>query len=90
LPELLIGVTKDRYRCGKDIISKFEPVLFILDDGFQHHRLHRDLDLVVLDGASPFGGDFQLKREDKSALKFADAIVLNDTACAGNIEPTLR
>lgn len=90
LPGLTIGVGKDRYRCGVDMLSRFNPDTFILDDGFQHHRLHRDLDVVVLDSAFPFGGNFQLKRESKTALRYADIVALNDTVGMGNISPTLE
>jgi tetraacyldisaccharide 4'-kinase len=90
LPELTVGVGRDRYRRGVDILSRFSPDIFILDDGFQHQRLHRDLDVVVLDSAFPFGGNFQLKRESKTALRSADIVALNDTVGMGTINPTLE
>ena len=89
-PELIIGVSKDRYRCGEEIISKFDPDVFILDDGFQHHQLKRDLDLVVLDSASPSGEKLQLKRERKASLWFPDIILLNDTLGVGGIEQPIE
>jgi tetraacyldisaccharide 4'-kinase len=89
-PELIIGVSRDRYRCGEEIISRFDPDVFILDDGFQHHQLNRDLNLVVLDSAFPFGKRPQLKRERKASLRFADIIVLNDTLGLKSIEPTIK
>lgn len=53
----------------------------LLDDGFQHRRLHRDLELVVLDPANPFGyGAFLprgLLRDSPKELKRADAIFLS-------------
>lgn len=90
LPQLIIGVSKDRYRCGEEIISKFNPDVVILDDGFQHHQLNRDLNLVVLDSASPFGGRLQLNRERKASLRFADIVLLNDTLRMGSIQPTIK
>ncbi len=52
----------------------------ILDDGFQHRRLHRDLDLVLLDGLCPFGHGHLLPRgllrEPPSALRRADVVVI--------------
>jgi tetraacyldisaccharide 4'-kinase len=55
--------------------------LIILDDGFQHRRLHRDLDLVVIDSSNPFGyGAFLprgLLRDPPSRLKSTDAIFVN-------------
>ncbi|MBN4060889.1 tetraacyldisaccharide 4'-kinase [bacterium AH-315-I18] len=53
---------------------------FVLDDGFQHRKAARDLDLVLIDASNPFGYDHLLPRglmrEPKSALKRADAIII--------------
>lgn len=48
-------VGKDRYRSGQSLIDQFKPDVILLDDGFQYLRLHRDLDLLVVDGISPWG-----------------------------------
>jgi tetraacyldisaccharide 4'-kinase len=54
--------------------------LFLLDDGFQHARLHRDLDVVVLDGLDPLAGGYVFPagrlREPAAALRRANAIVI--------------
>lgn len=54
--------------------------LFILDDGFQHWRLYRDLDILLIDGADPFGNNRLLPlgilREPPEEIKRADIIVL--------------
>ncbi len=56
--------------------SKF----LLIDDGFQHRALARDLDIVMLDAENPFGFNYLLPRgllrEPKSALKRADLIVI--------------
>jgi tetraacyldisaccharide 4'-kinase len=62
-------------------VSGFPPrFLFILDDGFQHWRLHRDLDILLIDGADPFGNNRLLPlgrlREPLRELRRADIIVL--------------
>ncbi|MDI6776693.1 MAG: tetraacyldisaccharide 4'-kinase [Syntrophales bacterium] len=53
--------------------------ILILDDGFQHHSLFRDIDIVLLDAARPFGNGRLLPRgplrESTEALKRADIIV---------------
>lgn len=53
---------------------------FVLDDGFQHRRAQRDLDLVLIDATNPWGYGSMLPRglmrEPRSALKRADAIVV--------------
>jgi tetraacyldisaccharide 4'-kinase len=54
--------------------------VFLLDDGFQHRRAARDLDIVLLDATEPFGFDHRLPRgllrEPPSALARADALVV--------------
>lgn len=48
----------------------------IIDDGFQHHRLHKDFDVVLIDAVSGLKGLKSRSRESISTLKFADAIIL--------------
>ena len=52
----------------------------ILDDGFQHRRLHRDIDIILIDATNPFGGQHLiprgLLREEISSLKRAHFAVL--------------
>jgi len=54
--------------------------VLVLDDGFQHRRLARDLDLVLIDALDPWGSDHLLPRgllrEPRSALRRADAVIL--------------
>jgi tetraacyldisaccharide 4'-kinase len=63
--------------------ARFRPGVFILDDGFQHWRLERQVDLVMIDALDPFGGSglFPLGRlrEPLEALKHADAFILTRT-----------
>ncbi|MCD6505110.1 tetraacyldisaccharide 4'-kinase [Candidatus Poribacteria bacterium] len=71
---------RDRFKAGMIAFNRFKPDLLLLDDGFQHLKLSRDLDLVVVDGAEPFGTGRLLPagtlREPPSALKRADLIIL--------------
>ncbi len=83
-PEATIGIGADRVLLAQQILAlekEQSPPVFLLDDGFQHQRLSRDLDIVVVDAANPFGNGRTLPagrlREPKSALKRADLIVLN-------------
>ncbi len=57
---LVTGV--DRYQAGLKAWEAFQPDLILLDDGFQHFQLYRDLDVVLLDAASPFGNGRLLPR----------------------------
>jgi len=58
LPGVAVVVGPDRHRAGREALRRLEPApdLFLLDDGFSHLRLHRDLDLVAFPAADPFGG----------------------------------
>ena len=76
-----VGIGSNRYRTAKILLDQHpETDVFVLDDGFQHARLPRDLDIVVIDGLDPFGKDHVVPlgrlREPLSALKRADVFVV--------------
>lgn len=75
-----IGIAADRYRCGAEVERRFHPDLLLLDDGFQHRRLARDLDVVLIDVTAPFGRRELLPlgrlREPISSLARAGVLVL--------------
>jgi tetraacyldisaccharide 4'-kinase len=58
LPGVAVVVGPNRYQAGQQALHRLDPApgLFLLDDGFSHLRLHRDLDLVAFPAADPFGG----------------------------------
>jgi len=74
-----VVVDEDRYRGGKFAFEKLGAQMLILDDGFQHRRLARDVDILLLkfkdlrDRLLPFGR----LREPLSSLKRAHALVLS-------------
>lgn len=74
-----LGVGADRYKNGM-VLSKHGVDSFVLDDGFQHLKLARDADVVLIDASDPFGGGRLLPsgrlREPLSALRRADVIVI--------------
>jgi tetraacyldisaccharide 4'-kinase len=80
LPGIPVLIGKDRYRSGRYACDHFGAQIVILDDGFQHLALHRDLDIVLLDVTNPFGHGALLPRgilrEPIQALRRADAIVM--------------
>lgn len=80
LADVPVGVGADRFRVGELVAGKFHPEVFLLDDGFQHLRLARDVDIVLLDSSDPFGGGYALPagrlRESPAALARADMVVL--------------
>ena len=55
LPGVPVVVDPDRVRGGLAAASRFNPGIVLLDDGYQHRRLARDLDIVLLDAVEPFG-----------------------------------
>ncbi len=80
LPGVGVYTGASRYEAGRAAWKEHKPDLFLLDDGFQHFQLRRDLDIVLLDAASPFGNGFLLPRgplrEPVSALAAADLLIL--------------
>jgi tetraacyldisaccharide 4'-kinase len=75
-----VGIAADRYKAGRALEERFHPEVFLLDDGFQHRQLGRDLDLVLIDVTEPFGRREFLPlgrlREPLTALGRADAVLL--------------
>lgn len=74
-----IFVGQDRIKSVRKAISLGAGTV-VLDDGFQHLRLKRDLDIVLIDSSNPFGNGHifprGILRESLSNLKRADVIVL--------------
>ena len=73
----------DRVAAANEAIQRFQATCLLVDDGFQHRRLARDLDIVLIDATCPFGYDHLLPRgllrEPASSLKRANAVVLTRT-----------
>lgn len=80
LPGVPVVLSKRRYPAGMYASKKFGSDFFVLDDGFQHMALERDIDMVLLDAESPFGNGYLLPRgplrEPLKNLGRADAICL--------------
>ena len=76
-----VVVSGSRYDAGIKAIKEIKPDIFILDDGFQHYQLYRDIDILVFDATKPFWKDRLLPegrlREPVSFYRFADVIVVN-------------
>lgn len=73
-------VGRDRVRAGRRAVQRYQTEVIVLDDGFQHMRLKRDLDIVLLDAQHPFGNGYLVPRgtlrEPLSSLSRADACLL--------------
>lgn len=87
LPKIPIVVGKQRYLTGKTAIDHFKSEVLILDDGFQHRQLARDLDILTIDATQPYGTGALLPigtlREPMSAIRRADIILLTRTDAVG-------
>jgi len=85
LPGVAVVVGADRHRAGLEAMARLRPApdLFLLDDGFSHLALHRDLDLLAFPAADPFGGGRLWPggrlREPLAAATRADAVLLTGT-----------
>ena len=79
LPGVPVVVDADRERGGIEALRLGADVL-VLDDGFQHLRLERDLDLVLIDAADPWGGGrlppVGRLREPLTAIRRASAVLI--------------
>jgi tetraacyldisaccharide 4'-kinase len=89
LPGVVVAVGRRRARVGLILEQRFGPLVHVLDDGFQHLALHRDLDLVCLEARdledAPMPGG--RLREPVSALAEADLLLLSGLPAEGSDEP---
>lgn len=81
LPEVPIGVGKNRWKRGRSVLDAFPDTdCFLLDDGFQHRKLDRQVDLVLVDATHPFANGSYLPsgplREGPQALRRASAVLV--------------
>ncbi|WP_457626487.1 tetraacyldisaccharide 4'-kinase [Persephonella sp.] len=76
-----VVVSESRYEAGIKAVEKINPDIIILDDGFQHFQLHRDVNILVIDATQPFWEDSLLPagrlREPPEFYRYADIIVIN-------------
>jgi len=74
------GIGSDRWSTGRLLEQKCPTDVFLLDDGFQHRGLERQLDIVLIDALNPFAGGAAVPlgglREPLTALGRADAFVI--------------
>ena len=83
---------RDRVKSGEKAINDFGVDCVVLDDGFQHLRLKRDLDVVVIDALNPFGGENLIPRgslrEPLQNLERADLFIISH--CDQGNQQTIR
>lgn len=97
LPGIPVVVGSRRYQAALLALQRFSPDVVVLDDGFQHIQLRRDLDIVLLDAGNPFGNGklfpAGILREPINALKRAHAVLITKTDVAtdvGKLKETIR
>lgn len=80
----------DRIAAGQEAIKDFGTDCFVLDDGFQHLRIARDLNIVTIDATNPWGGGSLLPygrlRESPESLSRADCVVITRCDQVSNVE----
>lgn len=80
LPEVLFAVAETKTEAARLLVAKHQPELILIDDGFQHRRLARDIDLLLIDATGDIRKEslFPLgrRREPLSAIKRADLVIL--------------
>jgi tetraacyldisaccharide 4'-kinase len=89
-PQVIVAVGGDRAALGRWVLEQFPVDCMILDDGFQHRALHRDVDLVLLDAMDATGIDAMLPagrlREPLSGLKRATAVLITRAEIQEGVE----
>jgi tetraacyldisaccharide 4'-kinase len=90
LADVPVAVGRKRYDIAMQAVNRFSPDVVLLDDGFQHFQLARDIDIVLLDNARPLGNRHLLPagplREPLTTIRLADIIVFtrSDNPGAGH------
>lgn len=83
IPGIMNILGKDRVKSGWEAINRRQAECLLLDDGFQHLRLSRDMDIVLIDTLEPFGYEYTLPRgllrEPLKGLRRSDLFLLTHT-----------
>lgn len=100
LDELCPGVpheqNRKRWQGAQKILDRNEANVLVLDDGFQHRQLHRDLDIVLVDALNPWGYNALLPRgllrETLNGLRRADIVLITrcELSTAEQIEEIVK
>jgi tetraacyldisaccharide 4'-kinase len=88
LPDVPHVQDPDRVEAARIAVEELDTQIVLMDDGFQHRRLHRDLDIVVIDATCPFGYGHLLPRgllrEPIASLRRADLVILSRCDLVGS------
>src|SRR5881296_404202 len=93
-PGAVVAVGADQYRLGRWVLERFPIDCFLLDDGFQHLALRRDVDLLLVDASDPASLQALLPagrlREPLSTAARATAILVTRADTAAGLNPVLE
>lgn len=85
LPDVPHVQDADRVRAARMAVEEFAAQMILLDDAFQHRRIHRDLDIVLIDATEPFGFGHLFPRgtlrESLTGIDRADLIAITRADC---------
>jgi tetraacyldisaccharide 4'-kinase len=85
-----VFIGRERSLSGQAAVEKFQARVVILDDGFQHLPLKRDVNILLVDARTPFGNGWLFPRgalrEPLDQVKRADAVILTKVDLSDNIE----
>uniref|UniRef100_Q01SE9 Tetraacyldisaccharide 4'-kinase n=1 Tax=Solibacter usitatus (strain Ellin6076) TaxID=234267 RepID=Q01SE9_SOLUE len=88
-----VGIGADRFQTGSLLAERFGTDVVVLDDGFQHVKLARNFDLVLIDALKPFGGGEIFPagrlREPVQGIARADAIIITRSD-ASDLRPAIE
>lgn len=89
-PHAIVAVGADRVALGRWVLEQYPIDCIVLDDGFQHRALHRDIDLVLLDATDAGGLDALLPagrlREPLRELDRASAVMITRADSRSDVE----
>jgi tetraacyldisaccharide 4'-kinase len=90
VPQASVIIGADRYGNALKFESETNPDVYVLDDGFQHWNIQRDLDVVCINAANPFGNGMLIPvgilREKPKALSRAGIIIITNSDMVLNDE----
>ena len=83
-----VVVSKDRYKGAIYLRDVCKVDIIIMDDGFQHRKLTKDKNIILIDATNPFGGNDYLPkgrlRESLESLKRADELIITKSNYVNN------
>lgn len=94
LPGVPVVVGENRYEAARVAVERCGATAIVLDDGFQHRTLAKDLEIVVVQGRAPWGNarvfPRGMLREPLSGLARAHAVIMTNPAALDSIEAMTR